>query len=112
MDGGVFFATSDVLEDRVRTALLGPDVRGMVLHFAGVNFVDSQGAAAVSEIIRMTAEAGVELRLASVRPAVRRMLERDGVVQQLGADHLHGNLPRALAALTVTGSEPAPKEHP
>ena len=112
VDGGVFFATSDVLEDRVRTALLGPDVRGMVLHFAGVNFVDSQGAAAVSEIIRMTAEAGVELRLASVRPAVRRMLERDGVVQQLGADHLHGNLPRALAALTVTGSEPAPKEHP
>jgi SulP family sulfate permease len=112
VDGGVFFATSDVLEDRVRTALLGPDVRGMVLHFAGVNFVDSQGAAAVSEIIRMTAEAGVELRLASVRPAVLRMLERDGVVQRLGADHLHGNLPRALAALTVTGSEPAPKEHP
>ena len=112
VDGGVFFATSDVLEDRVRTALLSPDVRGMVLHFAGVNFVDSQGVAAVSEIIRMTTEAGVELRLASVRPAVRQMLERDGVVQQLGADHLHGNLPRALAALTVTGSEPAPKEHP
>ena len=72
MDGGIFFATADALEDRVRTAMLAPDVSGVVLHFAGVNFVDSQGAATVSEIIRMAEESGVELRLAAVRPAVRR----------------------------------------
>jgi sulfate permease, SulP family len=99
MDGGVFFATADALEDRVRTALLDPALRGLVLHFAGINFVDSQGAATVSEIIRMAEEAGVELRLAAVRPAVRDVLERDGAVARLGADHLHGNVHRALAAM-------------
>ncbi|MBO0847697.1 MAG: STAS domain-containing protein [Nocardioides sp.] len=100
MDGGVFFATADALEDRVRAALLDPDLTGMVLHFAGINFVDSQGSATISEIVRMAEESGVELRLAAVRPAVRRMLERDGAVARLGSDHIHGNVHRALAAMT------------
>lgn len=99
MDGGVFFATADSLVDRVRTAMLAPDVDAVVLHFAGVNFVDSQGAATVSEIIQMAEESGVELRLAAVRPAVRRTLEREGAVEQLGADRIHGNVHRALEAL-------------
>jgi SulP family sulfate permease len=99
MDGGVFFATADALVDRVRTAMLAPDVDGVVLHFAGVNFVDSQGAATVSEIIEMAEESGVELRLAAVRPAVRRVLEREGAVERLGADRIHGNVHRALEAL-------------
>jgi SulP family sulfate permease len=99
MDGGVFFATADAFQDRVRTALLDPHLNGVVLHFAGINFVDSQGAAAVAEIIRTAEESGVELRLAAVRPAVRRILERDGTVDRLGSDHIHGNVHRALVAM-------------
>jgi len=101
MDGGIFFATADALEDRVRTSMLPADVDGVVLHFAGVNFVDSQGAATVTEIIRMAEESGVDLRLAAVRPAVRLMLERDGAVERLGEGHFHGNVHRAVAALTA-----------
>ena len=110
MDGGIFFATADALVDRVRTAMLAPGVSGVVLHFAGVNFVDSQGAATVSEIIRMAEESGVELRLAAVRPAVRRMLDRDGAVELLGADRFHGNVHRAVAALGA--ARPAAQEPP
>ena len=106
MDGGIFFATADALEDRVRTAMLAPDVSGVVLHFAGVNFVDSQGAATVSDLIRMAEESGVELRLAAVRPAVRHMLERDGAMERLGADRIHGNVHRAVAALETARSAP------
>lgn len=98
MDGGVFFATADALQDRVRAEMLSPDVTGMVLHFAGVNFVDSQGTAAVAEIVRLAEESGVELRLASVRPGVRTMLERDGVIDRIGADRIHGSAYRAVAA--------------
>ena len=107
MDGGVFFATADALEDRVRVAMLDPGVGGVVLHFAGVNFVDSQGAATMSEIIRMAEDSHVELRLAAVRPAVRRVLEREGAVERLGADRIHGNVHRAVAALGTTRFLPA-----
>ena len=107
MDGGVFFATADALVDQVRVAVLTPGVRSVVLHFAGVNFMDSQGAATVSEIVRMTEASDVELRLAAVRPAVRRVLERQGAVELLGADHIHGNVHRAVAALGTPHSLPA-----
>ncbi len=100
MDGGIFFATADALEDRVRTEMLRPDVTGMVLHFAGVNFVDSQGTATLAEVVRLAEESGVELRLASVRPAVRAMLERDGVIDRIGPDRVHGSAYRAVAALS------------
>jgi SulP family sulfate permease len=106
IDGGIFFATADALEDRVRAELSDPDLTGLVVHFAGVHFLDAQGAASVSEIVRLAGYAGVELRLAAVRPAVRAMLERDGAVARLGADHLHGNIHRALAAMAAAGPAP------
>lgn len=112
MDGGVFFATADTLEDRVRAVLIDPDVRGVVLHFAGVNFADSQGAATLSEVIRMADEAGVDLRFAAVRPAVRRLLERDGVIGRLGADRVHGNVHRAVVALTTAEPPAHHREEP
>ncbi len=102
IDGGIFFATADTLEDRVRTALMEPDVRGLVLHFAGVNFVDSQGVGTITEIVRMTEESGVELRLAAVRPAVRRVLEQDPAFTRLAGGRLHGNIHRAVLAFSWT----------
>jgi sulfate permease, SulP family len=44
LDGGLFFATSDALEDRIReVALSAPDVLGIVLDCGGMDFIDSQG---------------------------------------------------------------------
>jgi SulP family sulfate permease len=98
VDGGVFFATAEALQDQVRATMHSPGMRGMVLHFAGVNFVDSQGTATVAEIVRLAEESGVDVRLASVRPAVRMMLESDGVIEPVGADRIHGSAYRAVAA--------------
>jgi anti-anti-sigma factor len=99
MDGGLFFATSDALEDRVRSLVQeGTGVRAVVLSLEGVDYMDSQGAAAVGNLVELTADAGVGLRLARVKPAVRAVLERDGVVERLGVDHVHGNVHRAVEA--------------
>jgi len=46
----------------------------------------------------------------AVRPAVRRMLDRDGAVELLGADRFHGNVHRAVAALGA--ARPAAQEPP
>jgi len=99
LDGGLFFATSDALEDRVREVELStPGITGIVLDCEGMDFVDSQGSAKVSEILELTAQAGVTLRLARVKPAVRDVLERDGVLDRLGVDRIHGNVDRAVEA--------------
>jgi SulP family sulfate permease len=104
LDGGLFFATSDALEDRVREVALSPEgVHAIVLDLAGVNFVDSQGAAKLDEIVDLVANAGMTLRLARLKPRVRDVLERDGVLERIGADHIHGNVDRAIRAQVEDG---------
>ncbi len=99
LDGGLFFATADALEDRVRGLVhAGPDVRCVVVDCEGINFLDSQGSAALDDVRLLCHQAGVALRLARVKPGVRAVLEHDGLVERLGADHLHGNVHRAVAA--------------
>ena len=97
LDGGLFFATSDALEDRVREVAL-VDAR----HHAGscstawrIDFIDSQGSAKMHEILDLTEQAGVTLRLARVKPAVRELLARDGFLDRLGDE---GLLPQRRAS--------------
>ncbi|MGO4662850.1 SulP family inorganic anion transporter [Terrabacter sp. 2TAF16] len=99
MDGGLFFATSDALEDRVREVIHeDPAVKGIVLDCGGIDYVDSQGSAKLADVLDLAEDSGVVLRLARLKASVRSTLELDGVMERLGADHLHGNVARAVAA--------------
>jgi sulfate permease, SulP family len=99
MDGGLFFATSDALEDRVREVIHdNPAVKAIVLDCAGIDFVDSQGSAKMADVLDLVEDSGVVLRLARLKAAVRSTLELDGVMERLGADHVHGNVARAVEA--------------
>jgi SulP family sulfate permease len=99
LDGGLFFATSDALEDRVReVALSTPGITGIVLDCEGIDFIDSQGSAKMGELLELTLQAEVTLRLARVKPAVTEVLRRDGFLDRLGNDRTHGNVDRAVKA--------------
>ena len=99
LDGGLFFATADALEDRVReVALSAPGSTAIVLDCGGMDFIDSQGSAKMSEILNLTGQAGVTLRLARLKPPVREVLERDGVLGRIGDDKIHGNVDHAVHA--------------
>ena len=99
LDGGLFFATSDALEDRVReVALSTTGITGIVLDCEGIDFIDSQGSAKMREILELTEQAGVILRLARVKPAVCEALERDGVLDRIGDDETQGNVDQAVGA--------------
>jgi anti-anti-sigma factor len=55
LDGGLFFATADALEDRIReVAMSAPGVTGIVLDCGGMDFIDSQGSAKMREILKLT----------------------------------------------------------
>jgi sulfate permease, SulP family len=100
LDGGLFFATGDALEERIRALVAAEDehVHAVVLDLEGVDFVDSQGAAKLSEVLDYTQSIRVDLRLARVKPAVGGVLARDGVFDRLGPDRIHGNVHRAVQA--------------
>jgi SulP family sulfate permease len=105
LDGGLFFATSDTLEDRLRQVIhTTPDLTGIVLDCEGINFVDSQGAAKLMEMVELTEESGITLRLARLKTSVRPTLKRDGVFARFGPDRIHGNVFRAVQAQLAADS--------
>jgi SulP family sulfate permease len=98
LDSGLFFATAEALEERVRG--LG-DARTLVLDCRGINFIDSQGAETLDRIHEMMTERGGSLRLAQVKPQVLDLLRTSGFVARVGADHIYGNLDSAVNAELV-----------
>jgi sulfate permease, SulP family len=112
LDGGLFFATSDALEDRVReVALSTPGITGIVLDCEGIDFIDSQGSAKMGEILELTKQADISLRLARVKPAVHEILRRDGFLERIGDDRTHGNVYRAVEA-EMGDAESGPERDP
>jgi SulP family sulfate permease len=110
LDGGLFFATSDALEDRIReVALSAPDIGGIVLDCGGMDFIDSQGSAKLRDILELTERAGVTLRLARVKPAVHELLRRDHVLDRVGGQRIHGNIRQAVEAQMIAADMPQPE---
>ena len=109
LDGGLFFATADALEERIRGLVLEGDepVRAVVLDLEGVDLVDSQGAAKLAEILEFAESLQIEVRLARVKPAVAKVLEKDSVLAQLGPSRIHGNVHRAVEAQLAADREGA-----
>jgi SulP family sulfate permease len=113
MDGGLFFATSDALEDRVREIIHStPDLTGVVLDCAGINFIDSQGSAKMDDLVTLATDSGITLRLARVKAAVSATLARDGVLPRIGADNIHGNVSTAVQAQLEASASPPSGDQP
>jgi len=94
-----FFATAQALEDRIRELSDAEgSIRAVVLDFEAVPFIDSQGAEQLSQIQQLVSGQGATLRLGRVKPHVMAVLERDAVIDRIGADHVHGNIHRAVEA--------------
>jgi anti-anti-sigma factor len=98
-DAGLFFASADALDDRLSELVhrADPKPHTIVLDFEGVNFIDSQGADKVAQILDLAQTYNVELRLARVKPRVKALLRRAGTIDRLGESHIYGNVYEAAA---------------
>jgi SulP family sulfate permease len=75
-----------------------------VLDCEGMDFIDSQGSAKLHEILELTEQTGMTLRLARLKPAVRDLLARDGVLERIGIDRIHGSIDHAVMAQAAMDS--------
>lgn len=98
-DAGLFFASADALIEHMIDHHDNADTKlhTVVLDFEGVNFIDSQGAATLSELAHWADEREIELRLTRVKTRVREVLHKDGIIEQIGERHLYGNVYEAAA---------------
>ncbi len=108
-DAGLFFIDANALEDRVRELAhdADPPLRVVVLDFEGVDYIDSQGAEKVGDILKLARSHSAELRLARVKPVVMDVLRRDGLVERVGESNICGNVFEASKGViaAVEGTE-------
>ena len=98
-DAGLFFASSNALEDRLRELAqdAGTPFDTIVISLEGTNFIDSQGSQALSDVLDLAETYGIEIRLARVKNPVYSLLTRDGVIDRLGKEHVYENIYEAVA---------------
>jgi len=107
IDMSLYFVNSEAPEDRLRELFqtADPPLYAIVLSFEGINFVDSQASDAVGKIIDNAHSSNVEVGLSRVKARVRDVLERDGVLERLGPDHVYASTYEAVADLATTGDD-------
>jgi high affinity sulfate transporter 1 len=98
-DGGLFFVNADALGDRIRevNTQADPPLNGVILDMEGVNFIDVEGADIIKKIAQAGAAHNVDLHLAHLKTVVKNILERDGVINIVGSDHIHDRVAAAVA---------------
>jgi high affinity sulfate transporter 1 len=98
-DAGLFFASTGAFGDRLNELAqqADPPLHTVVIDFEGINYIDAQGADKMAEMLDLAKGHDIELRLTRVKPRVKTILERDGVIDQLGEDHIYGNVYEAVA---------------
>lgn len=108
VDGPFFFGSVE----KVERALLAThtDPRLLIIHLQRVPFIDVTGLQALEEAILDLQRRGVGVWLAGANTQVRGKLAKAGVLDLVGSDASHADLPGALAAarrLLGDGATPA-----
>ncbi|MBQ0893390.1 sulfate permease [Micromonospora sp. U56] len=99
VDGPLYFANAQLLEDRLLTlAEQREGLEAIVLDASAISDTDADGAHALAELRERVAARGVVLHLATVRGPVRDLLDRAGVWRPIrDAGHVHRDITDALA---------------
>ena len=97
-DGGLVFVNADALTDRMRDIYVRANstLSGIILSMEGVDYIDAVGADALKKIANAGKSANVAIYLARVKSQVTDVLNRDGVVDLIGADHIHDDIAAAV----------------
>ena len=82
------------------TTDIAPPVTRVLIDMEGVNYLDLEGSDMLNMITKDMKGVGVEIHLARVKHEVMEMLEKDGVDQVIGRDHIHAKVVEAVHLFT------------
>lgn len=99
IDAQLYFGNVSFLKDTVRRLVADhPGVQALVLDASSINQLDSSAETALSTLADELRDAGIDLHLAHVKGPVLDVMERSGLVEKLGRDHLHESVHDAVQA--------------
>jgi sulfate permease, SulP family len=82
----------------IDTAAKGPLPRTLVIDFEEVFYADATGAESIRSLKRYASRYGVEILIARLHADARKTLARNGVLAEIGEDHIYDSVHAAVTA--------------
>jgi len=110
-DAPLFFANVDQFTDEIRGIVetTQPPVRWIVVSAEAMTSMDTTADRSLRDLIEELRADGVEIVLARAKAPLRESLERSGLIDEIGRDHLYATVRQAVDAyLASIDASPAP----
>ncbi|MDQ7785199.1 MAG: sulfate permease [Desulfomonilaceae bacterium] len=97
-DEAVFYANAEAIRDQIVTLVRESDqpVQTVVIDLEMTGDLDLAGAHMLSDLRKDLLDLGVRMRLSRLQTSARLLLERTGILDEIGEEHIH---PRTLFAV-------------
>lgn len=115
-DGAPLFFNADYLKSRVRARIkeAGPDLRWFLYVAEPANYLDVTGAEALESLRAELAEHNITFAIARPRGRFKHMLERSGLADRIGSNHVFPSIRSAVQAFlnsSLVATAPTPTRH-
>ena len=99
-DGSLYFGSAGYFEGKIleRVSKM-PELKYLVVDAEGINHIDATGEAMLVHVVHGLKEGGVETYFTRIKEQVRVSLDRTGFIEELGEEHFHRSLYRALSVV-------------
>ena len=109
--GPFFFGAAEQFKDTLAAVSKKPKV--LVVRMRSVPFIDSTGLNVLRDLVRRTQRDGTTVIIAEIQDQPRRALQRGGLVEMVGPDHVVGSLELAIAVgAQITAEKPKTRRTP
>lgn len=99
-DGPLFFANASYLEEQITERRTSKkELRHIIIVSNGINDIDASGEESLSLVADRVRSAGIDISLSGVNGAVMRVLERTGLAEKIGTDHIYPTTEEAIDAI-------------
>ncbi len=99
-DGALFFANASYLDEQVfKFRSEQPDLRYILIDARGINDMDASGEEALELLMKRVRSAGLGFAMCGVKGQILGVMERTGLFDKIGKEHIYADSRAAVAAL-------------
>jgi SulP family sulfate permease len=99
-DGALFFANASYLDEQVaKFRTEQPDLRYILLDARGINDMDASGEEALEMLCKRVRSAKLGFAMCGVKGQVLAVMERTGLINEIGKEHIFADSKAAVTAL-------------
>jgi len=99
-DGALFFANASYLDEQVaKFRTEQPELRYILLDARGINDMDASGEEALEMLCKRLRSAKLGFAMCGVKGQVLQVMERTGLLEEIGREHMYADSKAAVTAL-------------